>query len=126
MKQGLVEYEQEAAAESGAAEKETDGGDKKPVGELLDAHESSVAAVNRCKRAWFIYRLYVRPLPKEALEEGALSLSKKDKATQNRRRTRRRRRRRRAGGKIPMRLLLLTSFVCVAPSPCWSPVAAAY
>lgn len=81
VKQGLVEYEQEAATTSEsatAAEKEKDGGEK-PVGEL-DAHGSSVAAVNRCKRPWFICQPYVRPLPKEALEKGALSLSKKDKA----------------------------------------------
>ncbi|KAK6071623.1 tRNA-dihydrouridine(16/17) synthase [Seiridium cupressi] len=41
--------------------------------------ESSVATVKACKRAWWIAQPIVRPLPKEALAKGALSLSKKDK-----------------------------------------------
>ncbi|KAB2578818.1 Dihydrouridine synthase family [Lasiodiplodia theobromae] len=74
VKEGLIEYEKEAGAPetNGAAEPTVETKE-------LDPHESSLAAVNRCKRPWFICQPYVRPLPKEALEKGALSLSKKDK-----------------------------------------------
>lgn len=41
--------------------------------------ESSVATVKQCKRPWWVVQPIVRPLPKEALAKGALSLSKKDK-----------------------------------------------
>lgn len=41
---------------------------------------SSEAAMNRCKRPWFICQPHVRPLPEEALAKGALTLSKKEKA----------------------------------------------
>ena len=42
-------------------------------------HESSLDAVKSCKRPWWVCQAYVRPLPKEALEKGSLTLSKKDK-----------------------------------------------
>ena len=42
-------------------------------------HESSVATVKACKRPWWVCQPYVRPLPKEALEKGSLTLSKKDR-----------------------------------------------
>lgn len=43
------------------------------------AHDSSVAAVRSCKRPWWVCQSYVRPLPKEALEKGSLTLSKKER-----------------------------------------------
>ena len=46
----------------------------------LPADESSDEAVRRCRRPYWVCQPYVRPLPKEALEKGSLSLSKKQKA----------------------------------------------
>ncbi|KAK8081571.1 tRNA-dihydrouridine synthase C [Apiospora saccharicola] len=61
----------EAEVESSKAETTTEDPDYDP--------ESSVATVKQCKRPWWVVQPIVRPLPKEALAKGALSLSKKDK-----------------------------------------------
>ncbi|CAD6588285.1 MAG: hypothetical protein ASARMPRED_003449 [Alectoria sarmentosa] len=41
--------------------------------------ESSVATVRACRRPWWVCQPYVRPLLKEALAKGSLTMSKKDK-----------------------------------------------
>jgi tRNA-dihydrouridine synthase 1 len=41
--------------------------------------ESSIETVRLCKRPWWVVQPYVRPLPKEALAKGSLTLSKKEK-----------------------------------------------
>jgi len=40
--------------------------------------ESSLAMVKACRRPWWVCQPYVRPLPKEALEKGSMTLSKKN------------------------------------------------
>jgi tRNA-dihydrouridine synthase 1 len=47
--------------------------------EVDERYESSVETVKACKRPWWIVQPYVRPLPKEALAKGALTLGKKDR-----------------------------------------------
>lgn len=61
----------------GAVEGVVEG--KEEGGETNGDYESSVEAVRLCKRPWWIVQAYVRPLPKEALAKGALTLSKKEK-----------------------------------------------
>ena len=46
---------------------------------LMRDMRASVETVKACKRPWWIVQSYVRPLPKEALAKGALTLGKKDK-----------------------------------------------
>ena len=49
-------------------------------GEKVEMDESSIETVRECKRPWWIVQPYVRPLPKEALAKGSLTLSKKERA----------------------------------------------
>ena len=66
--------EQKEKAEAGKA----DGEGKE--GENVEMDESSIETVRACKRPWWVVQPYVRPLPKEALAKGSLTLSKKEKA----------------------------------------------
>jgi tRNA-dihydrouridine synthase 1 len=75
VKEGITAYEAEQAnafADSEPAPIE------QPI-ENLDPYESSLATVARCKRPYWVCQPYVRPLPKEAIEKGSMSLSKKEK-----------------------------------------------
>ncbi|KAK8233612.1 hypothetical protein HDK77DRAFT_444037 [Phyllosticta capitalensis] len=74
VKEGLIEYEKNPEAFETAPET---NGSAAADGSEPDPHESSVAAVNRCKRPWFICQPYVRPVPKEAMAKGSIQLSKK-------------------------------------------------
>lgn len=78
VKQGLVDYGSDLssiaeAPVSGLTLPESDAAD-------VTKDKSSLATVAKCKRPWWVCQPYVRPLPKEALEKGALSLTKKEKA----------------------------------------------
>jgi tRNA-dihydrouridine synthase 1 len=85
VKTGLIDYEKEQAANVANTEeveakplsaKDTSNGDVPP--EVMP-YESSLLAVERCKRPWWVCQPYVRPLPKEALEKGAMTLTKKER-----------------------------------------------
>ncbi|KAL9074433.1 MAG: hypothetical protein Q9161_002221 [Pseudevernia consocians] len=74
VKEGLLDYEADPAKYEDVEmpkEKEQEAN--------LDEDESSVAMVKACKRPWWVCQPYVRPLLKEALEKGSLTMSKKDK-----------------------------------------------
>lgn len=95
--EGLLEYERtggrsvedEDLARNGAYDRgsrgegeagvDESGGRTVVEGEGEDDPDSSVATVRRCKRPWWVVQPIVRPLPKEAMAKGAISLSKKEK-----------------------------------------------
>jgi tRNA-dihydrouridine synthase 1 len=56
------------------------GGEKNGEAEKEEMDESSVETVRACKRPWWVVQPYVRPLPKEALAKGSLTLRKKERA----------------------------------------------
>ena len=74
VKEGLLAYE------ANPAEFEEETKDENTTSEGTSAYESSVEAVKRCRRPYWICQPYVRPLPKEALEKGSMQLSKQEKA----------------------------------------------
>ncbi|CAN8097006.1 unnamed protein product [Discula destructiva] len=91
--EGLLEYERTDGksveadmARNGAYEKgvrDDDDDDTNDNDEAVeDDPDSSVATVKRCKRPWWVVQPIVRPLPKEALAKGAISLSKKERQKQ--------------------------------------------
>lgn len=49
----------------------------KPVGDVPE-EQSSVGAMRRCKRPWWVAQPILRPLPAEAMAKGAIKPSKKD------------------------------------------------
>jgi tRNA-dihydrouridine synthase 1 len=89
VKKGLIAYEAEHAEQPASASAEptssTTEAETKAEAEKeedLDPYESSLATVARCKRPWWVCQPYVRPLPKEAIEKGSMTLSKKERRKQ--------------------------------------------
>ena len=74
VKEGLLDYEADPAKYEDA-----EPPNEKEREEDLNRDENSVATVKACKRPWWVCQPYVRPLLKEALEKGSLTLSKKDR-----------------------------------------------
>ncbi|KAK3699782.1 tRNA dihydrouridine synthase [Vermiconidia calcicola] len=72
VREGLLAYERNPAEFEEEPENATSEEHPSP-------YESSVEAVKRCKRPYWICQPYVRPLPKEALEKGSMQLSNKAK-----------------------------------------------
>ena len=75
--EGILEYERHPEIYDNALDDRVFKAEKKE--EVERSEESSVAAVRACRRPWWVCQPYVRPLPKEALEKGSLTLSKKEK-----------------------------------------------
>ncbi|KAI0011859.1 FMN-linked oxidoreductase [Xylariaceae sp. FL0662B] len=87
--EGLIEYEktdgksiEEPEAEPKPAKEPKPHSEDAEDPEDCGDPESSVATVKACKRPWWIVQPIVRPLPKEALANGSISLSKKEKKKQ--------------------------------------------
>ncbi|KAL9636217.1 MAG: hypothetical protein Q9164_002958 [Protoblastenia rupestris] len=74
VRKGLLEYEANPAQYD-----EAEAIDRKVEEKNEGKDESSVATVRACKRPWWVCQPHVRPLPREALENGSLTMSKKDK-----------------------------------------------
>lgn len=73
VKEGLSAYESNPGLYEDTEEKfDTEYTEK-------DASESSAEAVKRCKRPYWVCQPYVRPVPIEALKNGSIQLSKKEK-----------------------------------------------
>jgi tRNA-dihydrouridine synthase 1 len=72
--QGLVDY---AADPDKFHDKDTVATDEDEE-DIVD-EESSAKAIRACKKPWWVCQAHVRPMPKEALELGRLSLTKKEK-----------------------------------------------
>jgi len=72
--------ESDKKAKKNVATGAPDEGEKKLAEAEADVTLSSNAAVLRCRRPWWIMQPYVRPLPAEALQNGAMQLSRKEKA----------------------------------------------
>lgn len=81
VKEGIQKYEQEHATNTAneTLPASTQDTSTAAASEALNPYESSLATVARCKRPWWVCQPYVRPLPKEALEKGSMTVSKKEK-----------------------------------------------
>ena len=73
VREGLLDFELNPARyeQSDSGEEQREDAEKH--------EESSLAVVRACKRPWWVCQPYVRPLPKEALQKGSLTLSKKER-----------------------------------------------
>ncbi|KIW04947.1 uncharacterized protein PV09_04112 [Verruconis gallopava] len=74
-KEALIEYERTPSETNGSV-------DVLQEPSKDDFRTSSRAAMQRCKRPWWVCQPYIRPLPDEAFAKGAMQVSKKDKKKQ--------------------------------------------
>jgi len=74
-KDGLMDYDFDPAKYEEADETTAQKAEK---ADEEGKDESSLAMVKACRRPWWVCQPYVRPLPKEALEKGSMTLSKKN------------------------------------------------
>jgi tRNA-dihydrouridine synthase 1 len=79
VKQGITAYEAESVNGANGTTAAPEPTSANVPAEPLNPYESSLATVARCKRPYWVCQPYVRPLPKEALEKGSMTISKKEK-----------------------------------------------
>ena len=77
--EGLLEYEK-TEGKSFEEELEKLGGGKEDAAESI---ESSLGTIRNCKRPFWVAQPIIRPLPSEAMAKGAVRLSKKEQAKEN-------------------------------------------
>jgi tRNA-dihydrouridine synthase 1 len=85
VKQGITAYEAEHSTDTNGTSEIFDSTpieQPESTAEPTDPYESSLATVARCKRPYWVCQAYVRPLPKEAIEKGSMTISKKEKKRQ--------------------------------------------
>ena len=85
IRDGLLDYERcpetyEDATKNGDTKPE----DPKVAGHATDSTafthcETSLEAIMACRRPWWCCQPYIRPLPKEAIERGAMTIGRKEK-----------------------------------------------
>lgn len=75
--QGLRDYETEQSTVLATGKPPQDQEDNASLDG--DQGESSAAAIERCRRPWWVCQPHIRPLPHEALQKGSMTLSKKAK-----------------------------------------------
>ena len=78
VRDGLIEYETDPSKFDEQIEEAKVKGVSAAVEEEI-SDESSLATVRECRRPWWVCQPWVRPLPKEAMEKGSITLGKKDK-----------------------------------------------
>jgi tRNA-dihydrouridine synthase 1 len=76
VREGLDEYERENAGIEEVEQQQTSTTGDHPAA-FEDDPVSSKAAIERCRRPWWVCQPYIRPLPAEALVKGALQPKKK-------------------------------------------------
>ncbi|KAL6706028.1 tRNA dihydrouridine synthase [Coniothyrium glycines] len=79
VKEGIMKYEEEHVNGTTGPTQPANTEGIPELAQNLDPYESSLATVARCKRPYWVCQPYVRPLPKEALEKGSMTVSKKEK-----------------------------------------------
>ena len=75
---GLLDYGFDPSKYEEVTEPKSQTSISKRHSDEQDKDGSSLATVKACKRPWWVCQPYVRPLPKEALAKGSLTMSRKD------------------------------------------------